>query len=139
MSHFDEPDDESKRKLDHFDWTRMRYPSDKMSIASLRGSQNAESSYTTSSKLFETESFQTLEVVIRMERELAQIAYCQAAGIPEKFSGVTFSERDWVERLLTEEYSNLKITAGEMESKQWIRSIESQSRQQAGRFGSREQ
>lgn len=135
MNQSDKTQPDSQRKLDHFDWSKMRFATDRMSIEALRKIAKVPFSFQDRHKIIEAAVFDELETVMGLERELAQIAYCQAASIPEVDAGVTYSDRgQLVMRLLFEEYSRMGITSGKVESKEWIQSIEAQARIQARPF-----
>ncbi len=125
---------DSQRKLDHFDWSKMRFATDRVTIASLREKSDDDFGFKRM-EIMDISIFDELETVMQLERELAQIAYCQAAGIPQADAGVEYSERGpTVMRLLFEDYDRLGITAGKTESREWIQSIEAQARRQARPF-----
>ncbi len=129
MNHSDKTQPDSQRKLDHFDWSKMRFATDRVTVDALRKISKVPFSFQDRHKFIEAAVFDELETVMGLERELAQIAYCQAASIPEVDAGVNYGDRgQLVMRLLFEEYSRLGITSGKVESKEWIQSIEAQAR-----------
>ena len=87
-------------------------------------------------QILESDPFNSLETVMGLERELVQIAFCEAAHVPEEFAGVKLSDRGEVVRLLFEDYQRLGVTSGKVESKEWIQSIEAQARVLARPFTS---
>lgn len=126
-------DSTSKRKLAGFDWKAMRFATDTMTVKELR--VHCEHAMPHGTEIDDDRSpLYRLYLVMDLERELAQIAYCEAAQIPESDGGVTFAHRGEVVRLLFDEYAALGITAGKKTSRQWVQSIEAQARIQARPF-----
>ena len=131
MVHSPKPDATIVEKLSRLDFCKMRFATDRLSVGDLRRSRPKSFSSNSNEVLQSDPAIEELIIVMSLERELAKIAFCQAANISDKDGKVKTSDRGEVVRLIFEDYARLGVTSGKIETKEWIRSIEGQAREQA--------
>ncbi len=126
--------EEANRRIQLFDWDKMRYASDRVTIDQLRKVSGNSISFKDRFDVEEKLCFSPLSSIVALERQLAHIAFCQSAEIPERTAGILFAERDEIIEFLKEEYSTFQVTSGEVETREWIKYIEGQAKAQAKPF-----
>lgn len=130
----DEIEDFRSRSLEHFrkfEWKRMHYPSDAVTVMQMRELYPDDVPYHKCFEFRNVTAFVDLQNLMGLERELTMMVYGRAAGVHEHTSGVEYDLQWEVEELLEADYVRLGLAAGTHEAKVLVRGIAAQALAQA--------